>query len=142
MAGKPADLFMGRLRVVIVSVPLHHRPCGSAYQRKAPDRRYRVHVRSAPLVTDPAAEPVSCCDSAPSIVGNSASRLRLARLDLPNHHNLDCCAHQLFLAPSAGRELGTRPILPRAACDARLDLSARLPCSCTALYLFADTALS
>src|SRR4051794_11547726 len=59
VAGKSADIFLGSLRIVTVSIAVHDRSRRCTAYGTSPDRRNRVHVRSAFVSSSPLAEPVS-----------------------------------------------------------------------------------
>src|SRR4051812_6575065 len=113
--GKSADLFLGGLRIVIVSNALRGRSRRRSADRASLHRRDRVHVRSPSISFRPAAESVSPRQSAIVAMGDLAFRIRRSRMEIANTHHVDGRADQLFLASRAGRELGARDVLPRAA---------------------------
>src|SRR6266700_759948 len=73
VAGKLARLLLGCLRNIAVPDALHDRSRGRVDHGPPPDRRHRVHVRSASLGGDSIIEFVSCCNSALVVVGDLAA---------------------------------------------------------------------
>src|SRR3954470_10417375 len=96
--GKPADLFLGGLRIVIVSNALRDRSRRRTADRASFHRWDRVHVRSPFVSFRSPAESVSPCYSAIVAMGDLASRIRCSRMEIANTDDLDRCADQLFLA--------------------------------------------
>src|SRR5215813_13298705 len=89
VVGESADLFVGRVRIITVSVAVRHRSRRCVADGTSVHRRNRVHVRFASAAVRSAAQFVSCRDSAAVAVGNLAIWLRLSRMEMANAHDVD-----------------------------------------------------
>src|SRR6266566_215901 len=142
LAGKPANFFLASHRPSAFSDSLCGGSSGRISHREALDRRHRIHVRCTLASVPAPAQFVSCGDASVTSLGDLASGLRQTGMETADTHNVDRGPNQLFLAARAGCELGTRAFLPRAACDAGLELSAALSARPADAGLLANTSIA
>src|ERR1700685_710851 len=90
LAGECADIFVAGDRASGVSNIVHHRSCGCFVSWTTFDWRHGVYVRSPSSAADSIAEFVPRDNALCAALGYPSLRLRRARVEVSNAHDLDC----------------------------------------------------